>query len=244
MKKYAYFLLSLISSLFLPKCSPKEERVIAASKEKGKFLEQTLKTKNLGLQEIHILIVAYKNEKELEIYVKEKNAIKYQKLVTYPICASSGVLGPKRKEGDLQVPEGFYYIERFNPLSIYYLSLGINYPNEADKLKSNAPKLGNDIFIHGECATVGCLPMTNDKIKEIYLYALAAKKNGQIKIPVYIFPFKFSAENKTKFYTEYADNQELLSFWENLQQGYEYFHTNLQELQLSVNEKGDYEILP
>jgi murein L,D-transpeptidase YafK len=152
------------------------------------------------------------------------------------------VLGPKRKEGDLQVPEGFYYIERFNPLSIFHLSLGINYPNEADKLKSNAPKLGKDIFIHGECTTVGCLPMTNDKIKEIYLYALAAKENGQTQIPVYLFPFRFSPENKANFYSEYADNQEFLSFWENLQEGYDHFQANLKALRVSVNAKGDYQI--
>lgn len=240
LKKYFSLFHSFFSSLFLPKCNQKEARVAAACKEKNAILRKNVKLQNLRMKEIHILIVAYKHEKELEIYVKMKSTEKYQKLITYPICARSGGLGPKRKEGDLQVPEGFYYIERFNPLSIYHLSLGINYPNEADKRKSNAPKLGNDIFIHGECITTGCLPMTNDKIKEIYLYALAAKENGQSNIPVYIFPFKFSAENVAKFRLEYAENPDLWAFWENLQQGYSYFQENLKELNVMVNENGDY----
>lgn len=233
-------MISLFSAAFLTNCNPKEERVVAAYKEKNGLLTQTLQPLHLQLEDIHILIIAYKYEKELEIYVKKKDAKTYQKLITYPICASSGVLGPKRKEGDLQVPEGFYYIERFNPLSTYHLSLGLNYPNEADKLKSDAPKLGNDIFIHGECVTVGCLPMTNDKIKEIYLYALAAKENGQTQIPVYIFPFKFTPENIAKFQAEYAENKALSDFWGNLGDGYALFQQNLSALNVAVNEKGDY----
>ena len=55
--------------------------------------------------------------------------------VSYPICAGSGDLGPKRERGDGQVPEGLYEIDRFNPTSRYHLSLRVNYPNLSDRLR-------------------------------------------------------------------------------------------------------------
>ncbi|MCU0437914.1 MAG: L,D-transpeptidase family protein [Raineya sp.] len=230
-------LLSLGLWAFKRKAEPKD-RVKTAYKEKKAIIENKLKEKNLKLEDIHILFVAYKAEKQLTIYVKNKQATQYNKLISYDICASSGDLGPKRKSGDYQVPEGFYHIDRFNPASSYYLSLGVNYPNSSDKIKSTAKDLGGDIFIHGACVTIGCMPMTNDKIKEIYIYALEAKNNGQNKIPIYIFPFKMTHENIKKYKSSYADHT---SFWENLKVGYDKFHQNYKELSFNVDKNGDYQ---
>jgi murein L,D-transpeptidase YafK len=149
-------------------------------------------------------------------------------------------LGPKREEGDYQVPEGFYYIDRFNPASSYYLSLGINYPNLSDRRKSTATNPGGDIFIHGSCVTIGCIPMTDDKIKEIYLYAINAKNNGQNKIQVYIFPFRMTDQNFNRFRKEYSNNTGLIDFWTNLKTGYDKFEKYKKELDISVNDAGDY----
>lgn len=210
-------IISLIGILFVIGCyllfSPqKSGRLLSAYEEKKDIIAANLKEKNLSLDNIHILISAYKYEQELDIYVKNKEENKYELLETYPICAKSGDLGPKSKAGDKQVPEGFYFIDRFNPMSTYYLSLGLNYPNEADKLRSDAEDLGGDIYIHGECVTIGCMPMTNDKIKEIYVYALQAKENGQDKIPVYIFPFRMNDENMRFFQERYALDMTMLNF--------------------------------
>jgi murein L,D-transpeptidase YafK len=147
-------------------------------------------------------------------------------------------LGPKRKEGDGQVPEGFYHINVFNPSSNYYLSLGINYPNKADKINSNHKSLGGNIFIHGSCVTIGCLPMTDDLIKEIYLFAIYARNNGQTKIPVYIFPYKMSKANHQEHLKTASPLQ--MSFWENLKKGYDVFESKKQELAFTVNSKGEY----
>lgn len=141
-------------------------------------------------------------------------------------------------EGDLQVPEGFYYIDRFNPASSYYLSLGINYPNESDKKKSNASRLGGDIFIHGANVTIGCMPMTDDKIKEIYLYAVYAKDNGQNKIPVYIFPFQMTDRN-FYYYKKYY-NESLINFWDNIKKGYDIFQNSKKELNIKIDSNGNY----
>lgn len=218
----------------------KYERVRTAIKEKEEFITKNLKEKGLTLNNLNILIVAYKDNDELEIYAKKKNENTYGILTSYKICSRSGQLGPKRKQGDNQVPEGFYHIDRYNPTSNFYISLGINYPNQADKIKSNASNLGGDIFIHGSCVTIGCMPMTDDKIKEIYLYAINAKNNGQAKIPVYVFPFKMTEQNFITYNTKYKDNKGLVEFWTNLKIGYDKFTKEKRELNFKINSNGDY----
>jgi len=129
--------------------------------------------------QLALLLRAFKREAELEIWGKNKRDETFQLLVTYPICASSGTLGPKRREGDRQVPEGVYYIDRFNPRSQYHLSLGLNYPNASDVIRGDPMAPGSDIFIHGKCVTIGCLPMTDPVIEEIYQLAELARAPGR-----------------------------------------------------------------
>jgi len=216
-------------------------RVRTAIKEKGRIIEQHLTNEGLELTDINLLLIAYKDIGELELYVKHKNEKTYKHVDTYIICSNSGKLGPKRKQGDYQVPEGFYHIDRFNPSSNFYLSLGLNYPNKSDRKKSKSSNLGGDIFIHGACVTIGCLPMTNDKIKEIYLYAVYGRNNGQTKIPVYIFPFKMNDRNFTKYKTKYSSNAKLIAFWTNLKAGYDKFDKEKAELEVKISDNGDYQ---
>ena len=218
----------------------KFERVRSAIKDKQDYLEQKMKENKLSLDNFNLLLVAFKDTDLLEIYAKSKNEKTYKKILTYHICSRSGKIGPKRKNGDRQVPEGFYFIDRFNPTSTFYLSLGLNYPNLSDKRKSNVSNLGGDIFIHGSCVTIGCLPMTDNYIKEIYLLAVYAKNNGQSKIPVYIFPFKMTDQNLSNYKSKFKDNKELLSFWDNLKIGHDIFFKHLKELNIKVTKKGDY----
>jgi len=234
------FLLTFLFFSFTPRedflsQQKKYERVRQAYKEKETVITERLAKENIALNELSILIAAFKEEKEFEVYAKRKNETEYRKISTYKICALSGLLGPKRRIGDGQVPEGFYYINRYNPVSSYYLSLGINYPNASDRKKSKAAKPGGDIFIHGECVTIGCLPMTNDKIKEIYLYAIHAHANGQ-QIPVYIFPFRMSEANMSS----HKSSPETSAFWNNLKSGYDKFQSGMKEFNVSVNKAGDY----
>lgn len=138
----------------------------------------------------------------------------------------------------MQVPEGFYNIEIFNPESSYYLYLGINYPNASDKIKGYKSKLGGDIFIHGSTVTIGCIPITDDKIKEVYLYSVYATDCGQKKIPVYIFPFKMTNSN-FDYYKKYY-SEELINFWKDLKTGYDLFQINKEELKIKVDKFGNY----
>ncbi len=218
----------------------KFEKVRTAFQEKGKTIEQTLRGNRLEPDNVNILITAYKDNDDLEIYAKKKTEAVYKKLTSYRICSRSGQLGPKRKEGDYQVPEGFYHINMFNPSSNFFLSLGISYPNLSDKRKSKAAHLGGNIFIHGACVTIGCIPMTNEGIKEIYLYAVHARNNGQTNIPVYIFPFRMTDENFSKYKTTYKDDPGLVNFWANLKTGYDRFIADKKELKISVEATGNY----
>ncbi|RYD83757.1 MAG: hypothetical protein EOP54_33015, partial [Sphingobacteriales bacterium] len=202
------------------------------------MLTEKLKPFKLTLSNIHILITAFKSEQQLTVYVKKNTDSKYTRFGSYDICSTSGVLGPKRKSGDRQVPEGFYYIERFNPVSDYFLSLGLNYPNAADKYRAGTNDPGSDIFIHGKCVTIGCMPLTDEKIKELYILAIQAHQNGQTRIPVYVFPFKFNSLIGERSVENYRDNKPLLKFWSNLKTGYDKFYANQQELNVGVNGRG------
>jgi len=216
------------------------ERVGKAFDEKDTKIRRQLSDLGLNPGDLNIVILAYKEESTLEIFGKNRNEEKYKKIIAYPICAKSGEPGPKRREGDLQVPEGFYEIIDFNPLSSYHLSLGINYPNKSDKIKSDPKKPGGDIYIHGDCVTVGCLPMTDDIIKEIYVYAVNARYNTQQSIPVYIFPFRMTEANMKIYSERNSQNTGLIGFWENLKQGYDQFDSTKIPFPVRIDSKGNY----
>lgn len=205
------------------------DRVEVAITEKQETIRQNLA--HFGLQEnkLNVLFVAFKDLEALQLFAKNNSDERYKLIKTFPICKRSGILGPKKAEGDKQVPEGFYHINRFNPQSIFHLSLGLNYPNELDK---SLGYTGSDIFIHGACETVGCLPMTDDLIKEIYLYALTAKNAGQENIPVYIFPFEMTEDNINSNGTNVEPST--ISFWKNLKEGYDQFYQNHHKLKFEI----------
>jgi len=215
-------------------------RVRTAINEKDKIIREKLNEKQLSAEDFHILLIGYKAEGILEVYGKKKTEKTYQLVCKYDICASSGSLGPKRRQGDGQIPEGFYYIDRFNPASQFYLSLGLNYPNPSDKIKCKSSNPGGDIFIHGSCVSIGCLPITDEKIKELYLLSVYARNNGQSKIPVYLFPFRMSEDTFEDYNNRYRSNNEMLSFWNNLKSGYDLFATHKQELKITISRTGDY----
>lgn len=92
----------------------------------------------------------------------------------YQIQALSGQAGPKLREGDRQVPEGFYRIVGLNPNSAYHLSLKLNYPNAFDLQQAAAEgrtKPGSNIFLHGKAVSIGCLAMGDRTIEELFVLA-------------------------------------------------------------------------
>ena len=189
---------------------------------------------------VEVFIRAFKQEKELECWVKKREAVKWELLKTYPICKSSGDLGPKRRQGDGQVPEGVYHIDRFNPNSSYHLSLGLNYPNASDRVRGHSQTPGGDIFIHGNCVTVGCLPLTDALIEEVYELSELAKAGGQTEIPVHIFP----ARMEGRAYREMIEDSPHRQFWEELRPIYAYFETNHRLPEVRILPDGRYQLVP
>ncbi len=117
-----------------------------------------------------IILAGFKQEKLLEVWVSNPP----QLLKSYPILGTSGTLGPKLQEGDLQMPEGIYKIESLNPNSLYHLALRVNYPNQFDKNKGKIDgrtDLGGDIMIHGKNCSIGCLAMGDEAAEELFILA-------------------------------------------------------------------------
>lgn len=216
------------------------DRVKIAYDEKWEDLLKNLKDKHLELDS-PVFFRAFKEEKIFEVWIAK--ADKYELFKSYPICKVPGNLGPKRKEGDMQVPEGVYHITVFNPKSTYFLSLGINYPNASDSIFADKEKPGSEIYIHGDCVSVGCIPLTDNYIKEVYLLAWEAKQKGQKQIPVHIFPFKMNDEKMKIIAETKLENAVIFSFWENLANIYKYFEVNRQVPITEVDKLGRYDIV-
>ncbi len=218
----------------------KNEKVAAAYKTKGDSALLAYKNAGLDLNTLNIYIRAFKKEQIVEVWGKDKNKRAYTLLKTYTFCKSSGKLGPKRKAGDNQIPEGFYKIDRFNPKSKFYLSLGLNYPNKVDKKMGDTTGLGSDIFIHGDCQTIGCIPITDDKIKELYVMAIDAKSAGQKTIPVSIFPTRLTNEAYRSLKVQFQDEPETLKLWASMKKGYQFFEDCKQLPSIVLTDKGEY----
>lgn len=126
-----------------------------------------------------IQLLAFKEERILEVLAQKGD--QWYLLKTYPFTAYSGELGPKLKEGDRQIPEGIYQIDFLNPNSAYHLSMRVNYPNSFDRQKAemnDRDQLGGDIFIHGKQVTIGCIPIGDEAIEELFVLAAQAIDQG------------------------------------------------------------------
>jgi len=215
-------------------------RVRETIEEKYQSIKEHFNSLGLKYPPKNIFIRIFKEEKILELWASSRKREPYRLVKTYEIAGSSGTLGPKRREGDRQIPEGFYYIEGFNPMSKYYLSLRINYPNESDRILGSRESLGGDIFIHGGINTVGCIPITDEGIKELYAIAVECVSAGQDRIPVHIFPRRLDEEGFSKLVSEYEGREELIKFWGNLKKGFDYFEEKNQLPQITVSMGGEY----
>ena len=189
----------------------------------------------------YVYFRSFKYDAQLEVWVKNDSREQYKLFKTYRVCMQSGTMGPKRFQGDYQVPEGFYYINEFNPNSNYHLSLGLNYPNASDRILSDSIRPGGDIYIHGSCVSVGCIPVTDDQIEELYIIASYARANGQDFIPVHVFPIKYSVKKSMDYLNSATKkNQQLQQFALQLREAYDKFEEKKQLPVVMVNRRGQY----
>lgn len=131
-----------------------------------------------------LLLLAFKDEKSLEVWGANGGG-RYKFLASYSVQAASGRSGVKRRQGDQQVPEGFYKLTVLNPSSRFHLSFRVDYPNKDDLAHATVPReqLGGDIYVHGNCVSIGCLAMGDANIEELFpLVATVGLKSSRIWI--------------------------------------------------------------
>jgi murein L,D-transpeptidase YafK len=172
----------------------------------------------------------FKEEAEMEVWKKNRDG-EYALLKTYPICKWSGDLGPKKKVGDRQAPEGFYTITpgQMNPNSNYYLAFNTGFPNAYDRAWGYT---GSDLMVHGDCSSRGCYAMTDEQIQEIYALARESFFGGQKAFQLQAYPFRMTAMNMAKH-----RNNPNFAFWKMLKEGYDHFNASHQEPKVAVCEK-------
>ena len=216
----------------------KADRVASARATAGAAIRRKFADAKLKFPPREIFLRAFKRELELELWAREKDE-PFRKVATYPITAPSGSPGPKRREGDLQVPEGCYTIAVFNPKSRFHLSLGLDYPNASDRILSDQERPGGEIYIHGGAVSIGCLPLGDAAIEEVYLTALDARARRESAIHVHVFPARMSGDSWKKFARE---KPELRAFWDGLLPIYEAFEKTHRVPAVSVGGDGAYRI--
>lgn len=185
-------------------------------REEYQYVSLQKRFKETGTEKGDALFIRiFKEEALLEVWIKKEE--RYVHLKDYAICAYSGGLGPKLKEGDKQAPEGFYrvYPKQLNPRSKFHLAFNLGYPNAYDRAHH---RTGSYLMVHGRCTSIGCYAMTDANIEEIYDLVESALKKGQSYVPVHIFPFKMEdeamdAHSESRWY----------DFWMQLKEGYDYF---------------------
>ncbi len=216
-------------------------RVLQAFIKKQDTIQKQCSALNIKWPIKQVYLRSFKVDNLLEVWVKDSLEDKYKLYKQMKVCAGAGKLGPKRKEGDKQVPEGFYLIERFNPNSNYHLSLEVSYPNVSDRILADSVRPGGDIYIHGDCVSVGCLAINDEQIEEVYLLAALARNFGQEFIPVHIFPGKFNASKSRDTIAKLAkDNPDYTSFLTAMRKVFYYFEKEKELPAIMVNNKGNY----
>lgn len=202
--------IGLVAVVSVACCSFKFGRIIRRVGERM-VTEQTVESRIADIQkkkprleelanraQTDLTILVFKHEQRVDVQSKG-----WREVLSYPMTAFSGKLGPKLREGDLQIPEGIYGIDYLNPRSLFYLSLKVSYPNAFDRRKAGEEgrdNLGGDIMIHGEDATVGCVPIGNDAIEDVF-YLVA--KIGKAQTRVIVAPYDM--RNGRKIELEQSD---------------------------------------
>ncbi|MEO5892573.1 MAG: L,D-transpeptidase family protein [Ferruginibacter sp.] len=204
-------------------------------------LKKQFEQKKLQWPPTELYLRSFKYDRQFEVWVKDDAKGPFKLFKTYKVCMQSGSMGPKRMEGDYQVPEGFYYINEFNPNSNYHLALGLNYPNASDKLLSDSLRPGNNIYIHGSCVSTGCIAITDFPIEELYVMATEVKELGQDFIPVHVFPIRYNVKKSVEYMAEATkENQQLQAFAGTLKGAFDFFEAKKQLPVILVNKKGQY----
>lgn len=209
-------LASLVAMAAAVPASPSgEDRAQAAARRVTPTLTKALKPHGAAIGD-PVFIRIVKEPRLCELWIKTQENDRYTLFKTYDIAGMSGSLGPKKKEGDMQAPEGFYATASglLNPRSNYHLSFNIGYPNAYDTAQGYT---GSFIMLHGKDVSIGCFAMTDPGIEEIYTLVSAALQQGQTRVPIQIYPFPITEENLQRH-----RESPHIGFWKQLAPAWQY----------------------
>ena len=116
----------------------------------------------------------------------------------------------------------------------------INYPNASDRILGYRQDLGGGIFLHGDCASIGCIPITDDGIKEVYWLAVLVHSQGQAHLPIEIFPARLTDDGFRSLAATRRYQSELISFWSNLKEGHDFFENGHRPPHVTTRSDGSY----
>jgi murein L,D-transpeptidase YafK len=221
---FLFFLMSGTPRGTFKESQLKYTRVREAYTNKEKAVAKTLAEHGISRDSVQIYLRAFKTEKKVEVWAKNTCDTAFTLVREFPICEISGTIGPKRRSQDLQVPEGFYRINELNPYSKYYLSMRINYPNASDSIRGVKGRLGNLIYIHGACESSGCIAISDEKIKELFIYCIEAYNSGQKEINIAIYPAHLDDKTYARLTSGYSKNKDKISLWADLKKSYDLFN--------------------
>jgi murein L,D-transpeptidase YafK len=214
-------------------------RVAAARAHQGAALDRLFEKAGVPYP-APLVVRGFKEEGVLELWAAPTQAGPYRLVVAWPFTGYSGDLGPKRWRGDRQIPEGFYWLDGLNGASRYHLSLHVDYPNQADRFFAHRRHPGNNIFIHGNELTNGCIPIGDRAIEQLYV-AVLDSRNAGYEVPAHLFPCRFDTPAcARRLRADTRHNQKLAAFWTNLEEGFLWFATTATLPVVTVDVAGRY----
>jgi len=113
--------------------------------------------------------------------------------------------------------------------------LFVTYPNRVDRnntLVAGKSNSGGAIFIHGNCVSTGCLSFSNRNYMSVFAFARHHNAKSYGTVQIHIFPFRYNQVDEKRRqqlaseyrYVKQLGQDYLLSFWNNLKEGYDKFN--------------------
>lgn len=169
---------------------PSSQRSRRAEERGAMLLSPALRSEGSSLG-APVFIQIFKRPSVLKLFMRQDHGERFVPIAHFPVCARSGDIGPKQREGDNQAPEGLYTVRprQMNPHSSFHLSFNLGFPNAAERARGWT---GSFLMVHGGCASIGCYAMTDPIIEQIWAVMAAAFRAGQPAIDVHCFPFSLS----------------------------------------------------
>lgn len=137
-----------------------------------------------------VTLLVFKREHEVQTYAAGEDGVQ-RYIRTQEIEDIGSGLGPKLRQGDEKIPEGFYGVDLLNPNSAFYVSLHVTYPNAFDRARAaedGRQRLGGSIMFHGHALSSGCVVVSNQDAEDLFTLA---NDTGLENLRVIISPVDF-----------------------------------------------------